>query len=84
MAHSFGIVEDKLREAEFFLGHLRRSSHLSFDGRCFFSAFVSAARSVTLAMQASLKGVGDFDQWYEVDATQVCTEYFTSFSICNF
>jgi hypothetical protein len=74
MARSFGIVEEKLREAEFFLGHLCRSSNLSFDGRCFFSAFVSAARSVTLAMQASLKGVGDFDQWYEGIRLQLKTD----------
>ena len=65
MAHSFGIVEEKLREADFFLKQLCRSNNLSFEARCFFSAFVSAARSVTLTMQASLKGVRDFDQWYE-------------------
>lgn len=65
MAHSFGVVEDKLREAEFFLEHLRQSSCHSFDAKFFFSAFVQAARSVTLAMQASLDGVAGFDAWYE-------------------
>jgi hypothetical protein len=74
MADSFGVVEDKLREADFFLGCLRKSSYLSFEGRCFFSAFVSAARSVTFAMQASLKGVRDFDQWYEAVRTSLRTD----------
>ena len=74
MARSFGIVEEKLREADFFLNQLCRSSNLSFEARCFFSAFVSAARSVTLTMQASLKGVRDFDQWYEEIRSKLKTD----------
>jgi hypothetical protein len=73
MAHSFGVVEDKLREAEFFLERLRVSSWLSFEARCYFSAFVSAARSVTLALQASLRGVAGFDTWYEEAQRQLKT-----------
>lgn len=65
MAQSFGLVEDKLHEAEFFLERLRTSSRLSFDAQCYFSAFVSAARSVTLALQASMSGVPSFEQWYQ-------------------
>jgi hypothetical protein len=65
MASSFGVVENKLREAEFFLGQLRDTNRLSFEADCYFSAFVSATRSVTLAMQASLKGVPGFNDWYE-------------------
>jgi len=64
MAQSFGVVEDKLREAEFFLDRLRVSSRFSFDARCYFSAFVSAARSVTLALQATMSGISDFEPWY--------------------
>ena len=74
MALSFGVVEDKLREAEFFLNHLHQASRHSFDSQCFFSAFVSAARSVTLAMQASLKGVPGFDLWYEGIRDQLITD----------
>lgn len=65
MAQSFGFVEEKLREAEFFLDKLRSSGRLSFDADCYFSAFVSAARSVTLALQASMDGVPGFDTWYQ-------------------
>lgn len=64
MARSFGIVEDKLREAEFFLSKFARSPYLSHEGHFYFSAFVSAARSVTLAMQASLAGHDEFEKWY--------------------
>lgn len=65
MAQSFGIVEDKLHEADFFLEKLRSSQRLTVDARCYFSAFVSAARSVTLALQATMRGVPDFEAWYE-------------------
>ena len=64
MARSFGIVEEKLCEAEFFFGLLRGSSPYSSDSRFYFSAFVSAARSVTLALQATMDGVSGFEPWY--------------------
>jgi hypothetical protein len=66
MAQSFGVVEDKLHEAEFFLDQLRVSSRLSFDAQCYFSAFVSAARSVTWVLQATMSGIPGFESWYEV------------------
>jgi hypothetical protein len=65
MSRSFEVVENKIRETEFFLIKLKDSPYHSFDAQCYFSAFVSAARSVTFAMQGSLVGVKDFDQWYE-------------------
>ena len=65
MAQSFGVVEGKLCEAEFFLSQFSGSSRFSFDAQCYFSAFVSAARSVTLALQATMNGTADFDQWYQ-------------------
>jgi hypothetical protein len=64
MPKSFDIVEEKLFETEFFLERLRSSGYASFEARCFFSAFVSASRSVTFALQNSLKGVRGFDEWY--------------------
>lgn len=65
MSQSFGIVEDKLLEAEFFLNKLRRSDYLSFDARCYFSAFISAARSVTLSLQTMMNEVPGFKNWYQ-------------------
>lgn len=74
MASSFGVVEDKLREAEFFLAQLCNTSRVSFEANCYFSAFVSATRSVTFAIQASLKGVPGFKVWYESAQKQLKTD----------
>lgn len=64
MARSFGIVEEKLEEAAFFLDRFASSDAMSFEGRCYFSAFVSASRSVTFALQVSLADVDGFPEWY--------------------
>ena len=66
MARSFEFVEEKLCEAEFFLDQLRSSRRESFEARCYFSAFVSAARSVTWVLQAGMNGVTGFDTWYRL------------------
>ena len=65
MACSFGVVEDKLLEAEFFLKQFGATGVLDREARYYFSAFVSACRSVTLALQKSLSRVEGFDSWYE-------------------
>ena len=66
VAKSFDLVDDKLAEADFFLEKLRNSSTDLFAARCYFSAFVSAARSVTFALQGVMKSqVNGFDEWYE-------------------
>jgi len=65
MAKSFGIVEDKLREAEFFLTKLRESNRFEYESRYYFSAFISAARSVTMVLQKTMKDVDGFTSWYQ-------------------
>jgi hypothetical protein len=65
MGQSFEVVEGKLCEAEFFLNQFSGSSRFSFEAQCYFSAFVSAARSVTLALQATMTDVADFALWYQ-------------------
>ncbi len=66
MARSFGLVDYKVQEAEFFLLEVHRhGKKINYQAVQFcVSAFVSAARSVTFAMQASLKGHPEFDAWY--------------------
>jgi hypothetical protein len=66
MARSFGLVDYKVQEADFFLMQLRAQSKSCNFGAIQFttSAFVSAARSITFAMQGSLKGNAPFDNWY--------------------
>jgi hypothetical protein len=67
MARSFGVVEEKIGEADFFLDRLVECAEQAafVEARYYFSAFASAARSVTLALQASLSGVEGFSDWYE-------------------
>jgi hypothetical protein len=65
MSQSFGIVEEKPREAGFFLDSLEASGCFSLEARFYFSAFISAARSITLALQATLDDADGFNAWYE-------------------
>lgn len=59
---SFDCVDFKLAEADFFFEKLKAAdfSELNF----YFSAFVSASRSVSFALQAVMDGVEGFDHWY--------------------
>jgi hypothetical protein len=66
MTRSFGLVDYKVQEAEYFLLELKRlAKRLNFGAVQFnASAFVSAARSVTFAMQSCLNGRPAFADWY--------------------
>jgi hypothetical protein len=67
MTRTFGIVDYKVKEAEFFLEEIKRhGKKLDFFAVQYTTgAFASAARSITLAMQASLKGNQQFEAWYK-------------------
>ena len=71
MATSFGIVEEKTFEAHFFLEKLRDTRVQTSDARFFFSAFVSACRSITFALQVSMHGIPNFSYWYQRVQTQL-------------
>jgi hypothetical protein len=60
----FWLIDYKLREADFFLEKLRCSDELN-EARYYFSAFLSAARSVTYAIQVCLHGLGGSKEWWE-------------------
>lgn len=62
---SFGAVEERLCESEYFLRQIGAEPPLSMESRYYFSAFVSSSRSVTWAMQASLRHIDGFDTWYK-------------------
>ncbi len=81
MAQSFGVVEEKLCEAEFFLAQLRDSAPLGFNARYYFSAFVSASRCITWAPQASMSGVEGFDSWYEAAQAKLRADQLAGFFI---
>jgi hypothetical protein len=59
---SFGLVEQKLGEADFFYNHVCSANW--GEVRHYFSAFISAARSVTFAVQGAITGADGFDAWY--------------------
>lgn len=63
MTRSFGIVEEKVYESDFFLEKVAESEDLR-EANYYFSAFISAARSITFALQASLSGLEGFEEWY--------------------
>jgi len=70
MSRSFQIVEDKIEEAEFFIEklHFKDTDFPRFDlkeASFYLSAFLSAARSITFCLQASLSGLEGFQAWYE-------------------
>lgn len=61
----FHSVADKVAEADYFLGRMKETSADIDQFRFLFSAFVSAARSVTFSLQAVMSGYPDFDSWYQ-------------------
>lgn len=73
MGRSFEIVENKVAEAHFFIQKLDEAGE---DGnfwaaRFYVSAFVSAARSVTFTLKASISDVAGFKEWYERYETEM-------------
>lgn len=64
MSRSFDNVDFKLAEADFFLEKIQSSALELFECNFYFSAFLSAARSVTFALQAVMAEVDGFPDWY--------------------
>lgn len=60
----FHVVADKVAEADFFLKQMEERSRSIEEFRFLFSAFVSAARSVTFVLQAVMSEYPDFETWY--------------------
>lgn len=71
MGSSFELVKGKLAEAEFFLEKMASAGTNVFEFRCYFSAFVSAARSVTFALMASMSNIEGFPEWYATKQRQL-------------
>jgi len=67
-------IPDKLAEADFFLDQMEDAGRNFFAFRCFFSAFLSASRSVTLTLQAVMEGAEGFAGWYEERRKELSTE----------
>jgi hypothetical protein len=67
MSRSFGIVEYKLAEAEFFLDKITNQGKNKIEWRelnFYFSAFLTSARSIIFAIQASINGNEELSENY--------------------
>jgi hypothetical protein len=71
MSASFDTVDNKLREADFFLGKFVAASRSILESQFYFSAFVTAARSVTFALQHVMADVDGFAAWYQERSQQL-------------
>lgn len=64
MSRSFGLVDSKVMESEYFLERITNKNSNFFSVQCDTVAFAASARSITFAMQASLKDIDGFSAWY--------------------
>jgi len=71
MSRSFGLVDSKVQEAEYFLDRILEADQFFFGVQCDAVAFVASARSITFAMQSSLAGISEFDAWYAVKQVEL-------------
>ncbi|MDD3030511.1 MAG: hypothetical protein PHS57_09630 [Alphaproteobacteria bacterium] len=81
MSESFGLVEQKILEADFFLKAFSNTKRLDYSANYYFSAFVSAARSVTFALQANMNDVEGFLEWYEQARAKLRTDPLAPFFV---
>lgn len=63
MSHTFDAVDEKIAETEFFLAKMIEAGGDWFSFRNYLSAFLSAARTSTLALQR-FKHISGFEEWY--------------------
>jgi len=63
---SFDLVDFKAAEADFFLKKLANEAIDPIIVGFYFSAYVSAARSITFCLQAVLNDLSGFDAWYKL------------------
>lgn len=69
MGRSFGILEKKIEESEFFLSKLEETideAIFSDEPQFYLSAFASSTRSITFTIQASISDIEGFDDWYKL------------------
>lgn len=71
MTRSGDIIDNKAFEAAFFLGRLEGAQFDMFAAQCYLSAFASATRSITFAIQACLRDSPGFEEWYRPVQTRL-------------
>lgn len=63
MEHTFDTVDHKTAEAELFLAAMAKAGTDIFAFQCYLSAYLSASRTTTLALQ-QFKDIPNFESWY--------------------
>ena len=81
LAPEYGQTEIKLEEARFYLELLRKNAPHQAIVIFALSAFLSAARSVTLYLQAEGKDKPGFKEWYEQKREELKTNEFARFLV---
>ncbi|MBL9187804.1 MAG: hypothetical protein JNK23_10020 [Opitutaceae bacterium] len=73
MPRSFGLVDDKVEEAAYFLDRIEQACLTGdmFAARCDSVAFAASTRSVTFAMQGCLGTADGFMPWYSAHAKRL-------------
>jgi len=72
MSHrSFGLVDHKVAEADFFLEKMLNSNWNLFEFQCYLGAFVSAARGITFSLQSALHDLNGFEEWYSIKRSEL-------------
>lgn len=64
MSTTFETVDEKMAEAEFFLGKMCNAGAFGREFKWYFSAFLAATRTSTLGLQ-QFKHLPGFESWYE-------------------
>jgi hypothetical protein len=80
MDHTFDTVDEKVAEAELFLQHLAEPEFAPALFNSYLSAFLSACRTITLALQ-QFKHIPGFVEWYEPHRIRLRTDPLAKFFI---
>lgn len=71
MSNTFDTVDNKVAEAEFFLRKMSDAGTNIFEVRFYFSAFLAATRTITLALQQFKDQISGFKEWYQPHQDQL-------------
>ncbi|MEP4094586.1 hypothetical protein [Reichenbachiella sp.] len=80
MVHSFETVDYKVSEVDFFLGKMISANRNWSEFSYYLSAFLSASRSVTLALQ-HFKSIPDFNDWYDTHQSKLKSDPLARFML---
>lgn len=75
---SFGLVEEKIYETDYFLEQIKNSIDITECGYNL-SAYLSACRSITFVLQSAMGNVDGFREWYETKQKEMSENQLAKF-----